>query len=161
MTFTNRRIVTGLNENGKSCVISDTSLGDIPGCQSSPAIIWQTGDFPVDNRGREEAAGPFGVSTFGKSSFAVMFRVEPDTAAAWHATDTIDYLIILSGRIELSLEAGTVELGTGDILVDRGVPHSWRALDGKPATMFAALVRAAPLGTGSYFDESFTQFTQD
>lgn len=40
-----------------------------------------------------------------------------------HATDTLDYTVILKGQIGFFAEADRVELSAGDLLVDRGVSH--------------------------------------
>ena len=50
-----------------------------------------------------------------------------DGAAAMHASDTIDYNIVLSGKIDLELPSGKVHtLVPGDLLVMAGVPHAWK-----------------------------------
>src|SRR3546814_14123673 len=43
-----------------------------------------------------------------------------------HATNTLDYGILLSGRITLVTETGETTLAPGDLLVGRGVLHGWR-----------------------------------
>lgn len=159
MAFTHRRIVTGLNDEGKSCVVSDKTLNQIPACQGVPAVIWKTDDYPVSNLGNEEAAAPFGTETFSSSTFFLLFSPSgADAPSAWHTTDTIDYVIVLSGKVLLELETGSVELKTGDLIIDRGVKHSWRDIGDEPATLLAAVIRAAPLGAGASFGDNFDQY---
>jgi len=55
-----------------------------------------------------------------------VWRETSPTPELMHATDTIDYLIILSGKVTLVLEEGEADLGPGDFVVDRGVVHGWR-----------------------------------
>lgn len=44
-----------------------------------------------------------------------------------HATDTIDYEIVLSGKVDIELPGGKVRtLQPGDLLVMGGVPHAWK-----------------------------------
>ena len=44
-----------------------------------------------------------------------------------HRTGTIDYIIIMSGQLELELGDGATKLvGPGDIVVQRGTIHAWR-----------------------------------
>jgi mannose-6-phosphate isomerase-like protein (cupin superfamily) len=60
-----------------------------------------------------------------------------------HTTDTIDYILVLSGEIGLELDDGqTVQLGAGDCVVQNGTRHAWRNTSGKPCFMAYALVGA-------------------
>lgn len=85
-------------------------------------------------------AGPNG-STFGVVRFAANSAGKMDVSttgqkdaqtghggdAAMHATNTIDYEVILSGKIDLELPGGKVQtLVPGDLLVMAGVPHAWK-----------------------------------
>ncbi|CUH82190.1 cupin domain-containing protein [Tropicibacter naphthalenivorans] len=42
-----------------------------------------------------------------------------------HRTESIDYGIVLSGRITLLLDEDAVELSPGDVVVQRGTIHAW------------------------------------
>jgi len=42
-----------------------------------------------------------------------------------HATDTIDYAIVLSGEIYAVMDEGETLLRAGDILIQRGTNHAW------------------------------------
>ena len=42
-----------------------------------------------------------------------------------HATDTLDYAVVLAGELTLILQDNEVTLRTGDTLVNRGVMHAW------------------------------------
>ncbi len=152
--YTNRRVVTGLDADGRSAVVSDMTLDQIDGCRSLVALIWRTEGFPVDNDGVVEASQTFESTMLfdDASSMFVMVAVEPGLEPNWHATGTIDYLVVMHGRVALQLENGRVELGPGDLVVDRGVRHSWEALDDRPAVLLVTLVRARPLAAGVGWD---------
>ena len=63
-----------------------------------------------------------------------------------HRTDTIDLDIILEGDVELELPGGgSVRLGQGDVVVQRGTWHKWHNRGAGPMRMLAILV-GAPLG---------------
>ena len=62
-----------------------------------------------------------------------------------HVTDTIDYVVVIRGEITLVLEDGEQVLYSGDVVVDRGVPHAWENRGVEPAVIVAVLVDAAPL----------------
>ncbi len=58
----------------------------------------------------------------------------PPMEAGWHQTRTIDIDVLLSGRLGMDLPEGvSVELGPGDIVVQRGTDHRWRVIGEEPA----------------------------
>lgn len=53
-----------------------------------------------------------------------------------HTTPTVDYLVMLSGSIDLELDDGaTVTLRPGDTVVQNGTRHRWLNATDEPATM--------------------------
>jgi len=142
-----RRVVTGLDDKGRSTIIID---GPIPVLADiSAALAWQTKTTPADNSGTEDAVEPYKVemlhtpgSTFTICEFA------PHLAEVMHATDSLDYLVILSGRVTLVLEKGEVDLVPGDFIVDRGVLHGWRNPHDEPCVAVAVNLPAGPVGKG-------------
>jgi len=42
-----------------------------------------------------------------------------------HRTETIDYVIVLEGEIEMDMDNSTVKLRAGDVMVQRGTNHAW------------------------------------
>jgi mannose-6-phosphate isomerase-like protein (cupin superfamily) len=42
-----------------------------------------------------------------------------------HRTKTIDYIIVMSGEIDMLLDVGEVHLQAGDVLVQQSTNHSW------------------------------------
>jgi mannose-6-phosphate isomerase-like protein (cupin superfamily) len=143
-----RRVVTGLDEQGRSTVLFDDRVP-----LGGTSIIWQTPEIPVDNSSREDTATPFTFDTLRSlgSTFLVTEMQPGDTGEGpyMHATDTLDHLVVLKGRIKLQLEEGSVELGPGDCIVDRGVVHGWQVLGDEPVVMTNVLVPSHPVGAGS------------
>jgi mannose-6-phosphate isomerase-like protein (cupin superfamily) len=142
-----RRVVTGIDAEGKSCVIID---GAIPGFTgANTALAWHTDAQPADNSGNADAVRPFEIEMLHTpgSNFSIC-TFQANTPEHMHATDTIDYLIVLSGRVTLVLEDGEADLGPGDFVVDRGVNHGWR--NPHDETCIAAVVNlpAHPVGKG-------------
>ena len=50
---------------------------------------------------------------------------KPPRHPGMHKTRTIDYLVVLSGEIDMLLDDSEVHLKTGDVLVQRGTMHAW------------------------------------
>ena len=140
-----RRVVTGLNDAGRSCVIVDG-----PGHPLGPAseLMWRSA-IPADNSLQADCEpAEFSFALMHEGSLFMRMAFQPGMGAFWHATDTIDYLVMLEGEVTLMLETGEVTLRAGDFLVDRGVVHSWRNDSGKPAVAAIIGLPALPVGKG-------------
>jgi len=60
-----------------------------------------------------------------------------------HRTDTVDYVVVLSGEVSLELDDGqTVHLRAGDCVVQNGTRHAWRSTSSAACVMAVALVGA-------------------
>jgi mannose-6-phosphate isomerase-like protein (cupin superfamily) len=54
-----------------------------------------------------------------------MAAMEPD-APGMHTTDTIDYVVVVSGEVTLELDDGEqTVLRTGDVVIQNGTRHAW------------------------------------
>ena len=105
--------------------------------------------IPADNSGSADPVEPYRIDMLhsGEANFAIC-RFPPHTPELMHATDTIDYLVILSGRVTLVLEEGEVDLGPHDFVVDRGVVHGWRNPHDEPCVAAVVNIPAHPVGMG-------------
>jgi quercetin dioxygenase-like cupin family protein len=72
-------------------------------------------------------------------------RVDTKRHPSMHTTRTIDYVILLSGRVTLLLDQGEVELKPFDVVVQRGTNHGWVNRGTEPALFAAVLIDAKPL----------------
>ncbi|MET0240567.1 MAG: cupin domain-containing protein [Sphingobium sp.] len=142
-----RRVVTGLDADGRSCVIID---GPVPVSDGRAQVIWHTPAVPADNGGIADTSAPFGMAMLkdGGSSFSIV-DMPPGMPRFMHATDTIDYMVVLRGTITLELEAGEVTLGPGDAIVGRGTAHAWRNDGPETVTMASVILPAHPVGPGA------------
>lgn len=142
-----RRVVTGLDQDGRSCVVIDGPIPEFG--TASAAYAWRTGSVPADNSGRQDAAVPYEIAHLhsGGSGFAIC-QFPPGTEAYMHATDTIDYLVVLKGQVTLVLETGEATVGPGDFVVDRGVMHGWRNAFDEPCVCAVVNLPAEPVGGG-------------
>jgi len=142
-----RRVVTGLDADGRSAVLLDGALPHWE--QGSAAVVWQTQAHPADNSGSADVVEPYRLDMLHTpgSTFAVC-RFAPGAQALMHATDTIDYLAVLSGRVTLVTETGEAELGAGDVVADRGVLHGWRNDHAEPCLAAVVNLPALPVGAG-------------
>ncbi len=142
-----RRVVTGLNAQGRSCIVFD---GPVPRHAPAANLIWRN-TLPADNAGAADAAAPYEMAMLHDGQVNFILTELPAGLAGGaflHATDTIDYLVIIAGEVVLALETGEVTLRAGDFIVDRGVIHGWRN-DGADTAVFASVtIPALPVGEG-------------
>ena len=61
-----------------------------------------------------------------------------------HKTNSIDYLVVISGSMHMLMEEGEVELHAGDCIVQRGTNHAWVNRNGKPCVLAAVLIDGKP-----------------
>ena len=160
----NKRVVTGLRADGKSTLrevasINATVFGDGHSDRDSPWVseLWVVDRVPAN----EIADGPMSWEyqlepPHGGALFRIA-HIPPDPAAGsngepelrfgMHKTDSVDLLVILSGRIRLVMEDGEVELGPGDTVVQQATRHAWWNPGPEPCVMCAVLISArAPAG---------------
>jgi len=139
-----RLVVAGPTESGDAdfLEVGPAAEFDFPGV-SAGAFYWAVeGGHSKENFGAPPArvalAGPNG-STFGVSSFPAHSSgtVDADQVgdsmtvtdgdAGMHASDTIDYEVVISGKVDIELPGGKKRtLEPGDLLVMAGVPHAWK-----------------------------------
>ena len=71
-----------------------------------------------------------------------MARNEPD-APGMHTTDSIDYVLVVSGEVTLELDDGEqTVLHAGDAVVQNGTRHAWRNHGAGPCTIVGVAVGA-------------------
>jgi mannose-6-phosphate isomerase-like protein (cupin superfamily) len=140
-----RRVVTGHTPEGAAVVVSDEDdeLMAFDELGSGAMLLWGSdgpAEFP-DDGGRPTLSAPFppiggcacSVMQIAPGSDAVHAFVR-DALAPWadpdepgmHRSATLDYDVVLEGRVGLELDDGVeVTLGPGDVVVQNGTRHRW------------------------------------
>ncbi len=167
-----RRVVTGHDREGKSVVLfygappgKIGNLGELWATDTTPAnnrgdsegIAQPIRLAPPDSGSvfryfmvapESAAAGldPGVREGMVRERFAAMGAEDAlvDTARhpAMHRTRTIDYIILLSGRVTLLLDEGEVDLEPFDTVVQRGTNHAWINRGDEPALLIGVLIDA-------------------
>ncbi len=137
-----RKIVTGVDSDGRSCVVEQSDLGG-PEEQVTLAQVFTTHTVVPGPRPVGKGADlDLGVAP-GHTRWLIV-HWPPNATAHMHHTDTVDYDVVLSGSITLILDDGDHYLGPGDCAVITGVDHDWKAgPDG--CTKSVVLLGSAPL----------------
>jgi mannose-6-phosphate isomerase-like protein (cupin superfamily) len=149
-----RRVVTGHDAGKVAKVLMDGPADNVkfPGPGTASCTVWCTDETPADIAVGESIEDfgardltippPAGGSRFGIVDFP------PGNARFMHRTETIDYVIVMSGEIDMDMDASTVKLKTGDVMVQRGTHHAWVNRGTVPARVAFVLIDAKPLGIG-------------
>jgi quercetin dioxygenase-like cupin family protein len=149
-----RRIVTGHDTHEVAKVLMDGPAtnwkSSSPGTVST--LIWSTDAAPADIA-VGEAIEDLGARILGTAPpangtrFAVI-DFPPGNSGRMHRTETIDYVIVIAGEIDMDLDGSTVQLRAGDVMVQRGTNHAWVNRGAAPARLAFVLIDAKPLGIG-------------
>jgi quercetin dioxygenase-like cupin family protein len=154
MTLQVRRIVTGHDAKGNAIAVTDEQINAVPriGRNISGCEIWSTNEMPADNSADAEAAQRAGfVKRYNwvGSGQGTTFRINefaPGHARFTHRTETLDYAVLLSGEIDLELDAGeVVRLKPRDVVIQRGTVHTWVNRGTVPAVIAFILIDADPV----------------
>ena len=121
-----RRIVCADGPDGKSKAVHDGPAPvrtDPARPGFSSAFIWATDTTPARIEGNPPRvlAPPPG----GSLCRIVTFPPDRDGARFVQRTRTLDFCVVLEGRITLVLDTEEVQLKAGDTVVQRGTSHAW------------------------------------
>jgi mannose-6-phosphate isomerase-like protein (cupin superfamily) len=160
-----RRIVTGVNDQGRSIIVSDgpaLNITRLSGAALGAHVLWATGEAAAEG---EEPAPPghsFGFHSNGGSILRVVDfppdeEYEIDTLTKFldendvrdkakprhfwfHKTESLDYAIVLEGEIHALLDDDETVMKAGDILIQRATNHSWSNRSDKTCRMAFVLL---------------------
>lgn len=159
-----RRVICGLNAEGRSTIVSDTDAtsaeraggtiltdlwrveslpahfsddaftGEIGAAPSLGGAVVRTCTFPPDSE--------IDMDAFEQAMREVYGEQEDGAVRGMHQTDTVDVVVVLTGELHAILETGETLLRPGDSLVQRGTRHAWSNRSEKPATVLSVMMGA-------------------
>lgn len=128
MSLNVRRVITDHDDEGRSVVRIDERCTNVisrrAGHQS--CVAWTGADGTIFR----------------------LVEYQPGVAPRLHRTETVDYAVVLAGEIDIQLDAGTVHLRAGDVLVQQGTLHDWQNRGSVPCVIAFVLVPAQPVARG-------------
>ena len=150
MAFQVRRVITGHDMNGRAVVkidgVSKHVFASRPG--ATACNVWTTEGFPASNDGNaDEGLRKVGTTLKNGTIFRVI-EFSPGVTARNHRTDSIDYIVAMSGEIDMELDDSVVHLSAGDVMVQRGTIHNWVNRGTEPCVLAVVLVDAKPVSVG-------------
>lgn len=152
-----RRVVTGHNDEGLAVVRIDDEITPerIPNSVDAFAKIWTTASSPADpNDETDGAKRETGLTLKGGSVLRLVDHA-PGSRSPMHRTQSVDYGILVEGRLDMELDSGeVVNLRQGDVVIQNGSNHMWVNSYDAPARMVFILLDGLPvLVNGKSLDE--------
>ena len=148
-----RRIVTKHNASGKATIWIDADATNhkFPNEKISSTLMWSTDHSPtLILSDEDEGDRILGSAPPACGSRFTMMEFQPGNEATLHRTDTVDYVICISGEIGMFLDDSQfVTLRAGEVLIQRGTNHAWANRSDKPCRLAVILLDALPKREGS------------
>jgi len=145
-----RRVVAGLNDNGRSCLVTDAAAEPLDiGTMAITQLFTGKLACQADTQAPvEESSRPFRFEQLAEPIYAWMLadyapglgRDDP----GMHFTNTADHFYVLEGEVVLVLEEEEVTLRAGDAGVCRAVVHGWRNMSDAPARVITFVLPSTP-----------------
>ena len=149
-----RRVITGHDSNNVAKVIIDGQAKNtkLPREGVASTLMWCSDQMPVDiaigENAEDMGARILGTAPPANGSRFIVMEFAPGVVSEMHRTETIDYIVVLSGEIDMDMDDSTVKLRAGDVMVQRGTNHAWANRGKEPARLAIVLMDAKPLGIG-------------
>ena len=152
--MTVRRVVTGIDDEGRSYVARDDPApfmggffelwatdGPVPEPMPAGPVVtglepppggtwWRVFSMPPESQLKERIAA------------GALPGMDPD---GFHTTASVDYVVVLDGDVTLQLDRGSVDLHTGDCVIQRATRHAWHNRTDRPTRMMVVMVSSRPL----------------
>ncbi len=153
-----RRIVTG-HRDGVATIIEDKQVAHVMENQAGFIVSdpWATSTMPVKQDKSAEIFDEFFPKLHRNGTLFRYISIPPDVQTKqffpekvgqlhplMHKTDTLDYIIILSGELYLILEDCETLLKPGDIVIQCGTNHAWSNKTNEPCIQLAVLLDSRP-----------------
>ena len=152
MSLPIRRVVTGHDEQGNAVVKIDEVVSHWRDGRPGARVcnVWTTDTAPADNSGDTDGGKREGKFTMiNNGSVFRILEFKPGLEARMHRTDSIDYIVVMSGEIDMELDNGVeVHIKAGDVMVQRGTVHNWNNRGTESCVLAVILIHADPVVAG-------------
>jgi quercetin dioxygenase-like cupin family protein len=149
-----RRVITGHDDKNVAKVILEGAATNTKTPREGVAstLMWCSDAMPADisigEKVEDMGARILGTAPPENGSRFIVMEFAAGVVSEMHRTETIDYILMLDGEIDMDMDDSTVKLRAGDIMVQRGTNHAWVNRSKAPARMAIVLLDAKPLGIG-------------
>ncbi len=141
-----RRVVTGHDARNVAKVLIDQPATNVKNPDSGvrSTLMWITDRNPADISVGETiedlGARIVGTPPPANGTRFCVIDFPPGNHPHMHRTETVDYVIVIEGEIEMDMDDSTVTLKAGDIMIQRGTNHAWANRSQKTARLAFVLM---------------------
>src|SRR3978361_1845802 len=118
-----RRVITGHDGNNVAKVLIDAPATNHKGAEGRSTLMWITDKSPADiavgDKIEDMGARVVGTPPPPNGTRFCVIDFPPGNTPHMHRTETVDYVIVIDGEIEMDMDDSTVQLKAGDILGQR------------------------------------------
>lgn len=142
-----RRIVTTHDENNKAVVWMDgpAENAKYPNDTIISTLLWSTDGTPADFMDEFDGGSRIlGTAPPANGTRFIMFEVLPGGKGKFHHTDSLDYVIGVTGEMTMLLDDSEVVLRPGDVVIQRGTNHGWINRSNETARVAIVLIDGQP-----------------
>lgn len=165
-----RRVVSGLDENGRSTIVSDAytetrlvtdafvlnqiwQITELPPHVNDENALTSEARIPPPPRGFTHVLATFPPDStweYGAGGYEASMaaagagesHVDSDVDPGMHQTDSVDIITIVAGECVVVLEETETVLRAGDTFIQRGTRHAWRVTGDQPCVHSTVMVGA-------------------
>lgn len=138
-----RRIVTSHNDKAQAIVHLDNQLhGEIQPHGNAVTLLWSSDSSPAEVTAKDDKAK---VETGIVNSGSVLRIVDfpPHTVGSIHRSISLDYVLVLKGKIALTLDGGSkTTVNEGELVVQQATMHGWDNESDEWARILCCLIPA-------------------
>lgn len=164
-----RRVITAENSDGRSHILDDSLTPHVLETMPHRGLIdlWSMDAAGPDMSVSDGARAPVVISPPKGGNVFRFFQLPPAGDAAddakasaemfakmgapeahvdgardpnMHRTPTLDYIVVLSGRVKLILDEDETIVGPFDVVIQRQTNHAWKNISSEPALLMGVLV---------------------
>ena len=138
-----RRVLTSEAPDGHLIVIADGASANARVLNGSKITrFWETTQLPVPlNVATDEGASAGNAYREGfLGSSLYVADLPAGIRIDMHKQDSLDYIAVLNGEVDLVLEKGPVRLHQGDVLVQAGNLHGWANPTNMPSRILVVVL---------------------
>jgi quercetin dioxygenase-like cupin family protein len=124
--------------------VAETAGGPLRLQPPGDGSVFRVIDFPPEQQHRNALSREVAAGDDGSGVVAALKQGSAGRAAGFHRTNTIDYVVVISGEIYALMDEGERLMRAGDVLVQRGTNHAWINRSNGVARLAFVLIDAKP-----------------
>jgi quercetin dioxygenase-like cupin family protein len=124
--------------------IAETAAGPLRLQPPADGSVFRIIDFPPEKQHRIALSQEIAAGDNGSGVVTALKEGSAGRTAGFHRTNTIDYVVVISGEMYALMDEGERLMRSGDVLVQRGTSHAWANRSKKAARLAFILIDAKP-----------------